>query len=190
MTDLCRLIVEHRKAFEHAAFSAIPLNRPIVLLLLSRNPFSIGRTSSPVTMPEWFPIRGGLITHVLVEDLFWTAKANLRAARGADGRKCAPSYSILMRRWSVASEAPPLKTPSECMAFFDQIRIPAKKDKNGKELSPIESFPDFLDGAEASLKEVKSPEGFRPGAKDAAFDDWSSNAPRVQIEPGRPDASC
>ena len=79
MGDLCRLIERNRERIESSPRPGHGDNSPLVLLLLSVDPFQLNQISSLVALPDWFPIQGGLNTTIVVEDLFWTARSGLDA---------------------------------------------------------------------------------------------------------------
>ena len=49
----------------------------IDLVLVSRKELSLADTSSPIVLPEWFPLRPGQTATVRIEDLTWTAAVAL-----------------------------------------------------------------------------------------------------------------
>lgn len=61
----------------------------IDLVLIGRRELSLIDTSSPIVLPEWFPVRPGKTETVLIEDLTWSATVALsdRASRLDDLRR-------------------------------------------------------------------------------------------------------
>ena len=55
----------------------------IDLVVVSRKELSLADTSSPLVLPEWFPVRPGQTATVRIEDLTWTAAVAL--SDGASG---------------------------------------------------------------------------------------------------------
>ncbi len=49
------------------------------LVMLARVTLEVGQVSSPVVLPEWFPVCGGQSTDVWIEDVTWTGASGLNA---------------------------------------------------------------------------------------------------------------
>ena len=93
------------------------------LVVVSRKELSLADTSSPLVLPEWFPIKPGQTAAVRIEDLTWSATvalsdeasglddlrrilydvdrallARLRAVRGSDRRRTQSFCDLVLRR--------------------------------------------------------------------------------------------
>jgi hypothetical protein len=127
-----------------------------VLLLLGKFELVLAQTSSPVMLPDWFPVAGGQIVELVVEDLTWSADGPLNCAEVRMGEICGALYNlegVLIRRLQSAHEA----RHQSGNAFMDVIRK-----------SPAERYADLLADFEVSHRSQRSAEGFRPSLRESS----------------------
>lgn len=151
LSDLSRLISENREYLEATLAGSARGGRPATVLLLSRTEFEIAQVSSPMEMPDWFPSIGGQTVQLTIEDLTHTAAGPLNVSEARIKDLCERLYSlesVLVKRLTQVHQ---LK-PSCLMSFFDRV-------KDG------ESCEDFLTAADAHLRAVSNPQGYRPSAR-------------------------
>ena len=123
-------------------------------VLLSRTELAMAQISSPVLLPTWFPIFGGTIVWMLIEDLTWTADAPLAAAELDVGGLC------------------------ETLLELDDVlvsRIRRVKDVDHRKGAPLlemirrsdsESLDEVLQAAADYRLSVQTPSAFRPSLRD------------------------
>ncbi|WP_265524869.1 hypothetical protein, partial [Providencia rustigianii] len=74
LSDFVKLIENNRSEFDKVSLK--PHGRLTILLLL-KDDFKLSQVSSPVHLPHWFPILGGLETFLKISNLIQTAEVNL-----------------------------------------------------------------------------------------------------------------
>lgn len=152
--DLLQLIVDHRKSFEPPTFPEPPVERPVTLVLLSKTAFELPETDSPAAMPEWFPVRGGEIVKIKIEDLCWRTLVPLDAEEVRCDELCERIFAVekaLVRRWRASRCC----VPAAGNDFFARI-CPTP---------PPPTADDLLTRAEAYHATLKVQSGFRPSAR-------------------------
>ena len=153
-SDLRQLIVDHREHFEPPAFPEPPVECPVTLVLLGKTAFELPETDSPAAMPEWFPIRGGEIVKIKIEDLYWKALVPLDAEEvrcDELGERIFALETALVRRWRAARR----RDLAAGDSFFARI-CPTP---------PLLTADEFLSRAEAYHATLTVQSGFRPSAK-------------------------
>jgi hypothetical protein len=162
MSDLRQLVLDHRHHFEPPTFPALPVQRPVTLVLLSKTPFELPETESPTALPDWFPMRGGEIIKVKIEDLCWRALVPLDAEEVRCGELCDRLFALesnLVQRWRAAR----LRDRNAGDIFFTSISpIPSSPFSAA---SPRPTADDFLCQAEKYHGSLTDSTGFRPSAK-------------------------
>src|SRR5207245_4070128 len=77
LSDLNKLIHDHKHEFERGPHSISTDSKPLVILLLSLTPFTLPQISSLITLPPWFPKSRGENVFLMIEDLTVTANGSL-----------------------------------------------------------------------------------------------------------------
>lgn len=70
-------VLELVKGDVHALNEAARERRGLDLVVISRKALSLADTSSPIVLPDWFPVRPGQTATVRVDDLTWSAEVVL-----------------------------------------------------------------------------------------------------------------
>jgi hypothetical protein len=157
LSDLCRLIDANRAYFESGAVALPGPSEPLALLLLGRSELGVPQISSPATLPAWFPVHGGELALVVIEDLTHTADAPLSAAEPHLHDIRAGLYELertLVARLSRVA----CRDHRLGQSFFALIKSDTRPD---------EKYPEFLNQAKANLDRVSAPAGYRPRAGEA-----------------------
>ncbi|APW59107.1 hypothetical protein [Paludisphaera borealis] len=167
MGDLCRLIERNRERIESVPRSGLGDDSPLVLLLLSVEPFQLNQISSFVALPEWFPMQGGLNSTIDVEDLFWTARSGLDAEESRideiQEMLCRIDLALANQlAWTHTHDKEAHK------AFFDLIRQPTDKKRDpAAATSGPEKYADLLLYALAFCEQqMQSARSYRPSARE------------------------
>ena len=129
----------------------------IDLVVVSRRELSLANTSSPIELPEWFPVRPGQTAPVRIEDLTWSAAVALsHGASGLDDlrRILYEVDKALLARLRASRERDRRRTQS----FLDLVLSgPAAGGGVGEELINEE-----LERVRRTLEAVRNPTGYRP----------------------------
>lgn len=75
--DVIRLVNGERAAFERHAES-ISSGKPCAIIVISRSGLAIGQSSSPASLPDWFPRYGGTEVTAFVRDLRNASSCSLK----------------------------------------------------------------------------------------------------------------
>ncbi|WP_313433465.1 hypothetical protein [Stutzerimonas nitrititolerans] len=154
MADLATLISDNEHEFRGLK-SLSPSH--ISVVIISNDPLSIPQASSPVRLPDWFPILGGREIFVRIEDVFDTAQLAPLNSEGARIDLIASLLfeieSIIVRRLRFIAEA----QEGKVRALIDSLR--ADGENNGG------STNSHLQNYEAHLAGVSVARAYRPGAK-------------------------
>lgn len=156
MVDLVELIERNRSVF--TALKGSPYDAPGKwgLVLLARSELSLAQASSPVTLPEWFPVHGGRTVHTTIEDLTWTADAPLNGRESNVDEICRTLFDL------EGAALSRLKAVHE----FDHGLSNSLLQLIRRKSDPPESFNQILGAALNYRGEVRNPSGFRPSVKD------------------------
>jgi len=155
MADLIDLIQQNREAFAHSHEDEGGRSK-WGIVLLGRSELSLAQASSPVTLPEWFPVHGGRTIHTMIEDLTWTADSPLSNGQLAIDELCRELFDlegILLQRLHYVHT----QNHNASNSFLQLIRR--------KTASP-ESYHEILVAAGQCRQEIKNPGGFRPSVKE------------------------
>ena len=125
------------------------------------------RPSSLVTLPDWFPVQGGINTNIDVEDLFWTARSGL----DAEEARIDEIQELLCRldRVLVYRLARAHARDKELhKSFFELIRQePEKKGSQAAVPPEPEKYADFIQSAGAFCEQqMQSARSYRPSARE------------------------
>jgi hypothetical protein len=123
------------------------------IILLGRAPLGVAQASSPVTLPEWSPIRPGETVTIVIEDLTWTVDAPLKGAEARIDEICEDLYMLegaLIRRLRSIHQA----DHGAGNALLELIRS-----------DPTEKYNLLLTAFEHAHASVSVPSGFRPSLR-------------------------
>ena len=125
--------------------------RGIDLVIVSRTALSLADTSSPIELPDWFPVKAGQTVTVRIDDLTWSASVVLsdEAAELDDLRRilCDVDRALLNR----LQESQRLGRPTQ--SLWDQM---------GLESTAGGDIDEELGKIGKTLKGIKNPTGYRP----------------------------
>ena len=156
MGDVADILKGNREEI-HRARSVAIRQGGVDLVLLSRRELRLANTSSPIVLPEWFPVDGGRMVTVTLYDLTWNATVPLNHESSQLGdlhRLLHELEGVLVARLEKA-----LKRDKRLVqAFWDLTSV----DGN----SPG-SMSDELGRIGAALEMTQNPESYRPSTRYA-----------------------
>lgn len=123
--------------------------------LVARKELALAATSSPLVLPDWFPIRSGEEVTATIEDLTWTAAVPLSAQVARMGeikRLLCELDRVLVRRL-------------ETVAREDHRRVQSLLERIRQGSAKPGSFDDFLSAAKETLVGVRNPRDYRPSSR-------------------------
>lgn len=127
--------------------------RGIDLVIVSRTALSLADTSSPIELPEWFPVEPGKTAMVRIDDLTWSAAVVLsdEASELDDLRRilCEVDRTLLDR----LQESQRLGRPTQSLW-----------DRMGLESTAGGAIDEELDRIGRTLGAIRNPTGYRPSA--------------------------
>jgi hypothetical protein len=145
--DLATVIRDHREVIEKELLRCEPSDRCAVALV-ARSELHVSQASSPVPLPEWFPVAGGRTVTSVIEDLTSTTAKSLAASElqvsGLSNLLLELDLALVRRLQDQRGERRAMQS------LFDQL-------KEGDE-RPGE----FLDAAAKELRKVPNPSSYRP----------------------------
>jgi hypothetical protein len=157
LVDLIGLIKLNREIIEKFCTQFAREEKPFcALVLLGRGDLCVTQASSPVTLPEWFPILGGRSIATIIEDVTWTGEAPLNAEECRVPNICEALFELekaLIPRIDHIHN----NNHSAVNAFLDLVR---------KNVRPQEDMKDVLAKATEALSEVRNPSAYRPSVRD------------------------
>lgn len=124
------------------------------IVLVARRELNLAITSSPVLLPEWFPLRAGEEVTAKIEDLTWTTRVSLSSTETHMGdlrRLLHDLDSALVERLADVGERDTDRRLQ--MPFLGEIKA------KSEESLPIHTF---LDSARAELRAVRNARDYRP----------------------------
>ena len=124
-------------------------------MLISRREFALAATSSPLLLPEWFPVSAGQEVTARIEDLTWSAGVALSAPEAHTGeikRLLCELDGALLERVREVGKA-------------DHRMVRGLLDRIQRHGADSVSFDDFLSKARAALDQVRNPLDYRPSAR-------------------------
>lgn len=155
--DAVRLVDENRADFEGLA-EAISAGRPCALVIISRSGLSIAQSSSPASLPDWFPRYGGTEVTAFVRDLRQEASCSLNNDIAA-----VPDISELLFRLEVALSQRVARllqaNKHHGLAFWDSYL---------KSRSELPSRGEFAAALASSVRSVGNVRSFRPSMRSRA----------------------
>jgi hypothetical protein len=128
------------------------------LVVVSRKELSLADTSSPLVLPEWFPVKAGQTATVRIEDLTWSATVALSdEASGLDDlrRILYEVDTALLARLRAVRGSDRRRTQSFCDLVLERTTGGGIDEK---------FIDDELDRIALTLKMVQNPTGYRPSA--------------------------
>jgi hypothetical protein len=122
------------------------------IVLVGRSELRLTQASSPVPLPEWFPVAGGTTVTSRIEDVSWTTEAPLDGELARIGSLCQLLFELdgVLLHVLDARQNDRRSTQS----LFDRIR---RED---------ESVTDLLDVAHRARRDVRNPTAYRPSVRD------------------------
>jgi hypothetical protein len=158
MSDLNRLLCEHRGVFEAMTISDKDPTNLVTIILLSKSEFSLPQTSSPAVLPDWFPVLGGRTTYVVIDDLARSADAMLDAPEARAnliGERLFELERVLIRRLVAVSKT----NPSVTQDLFDAIR-----NVGSEQYRPLDRGT-WIEGLQ-KFSSLQKAESYRPSVSD------------------------
>jgi hypothetical protein len=149
--DFVDLVRSERRGVEEHLIAGETSER-CAIVLVAHSELRVVQASSPVVLPEWFPISGGETVTGRIEDLTWVVEAPLNTGEARVPELCRLMFRLegdLLTRLVVARS-----NPRTILSLFDRV----KRDS--------ESLADFLTGAESSRARITNPEAYRPSLKE------------------------
>ena len=124
-------------------------------VLISRREFALAATSSPLRVPEWFPVSAGQEVTARIEDLTWSAGVALSAPEAHTGeikRLLCELDGVLLDRVREAGAR-------------DHRLVRGLLDRIHPDREESVSLDDFLSRAQAALDKIWNPLDYRPSAR-------------------------
>ena len=153
-SDFCRLIQGCRGEFEAVAEAA--KEEGVLVLILAREALRLPSVSSPVVLPDWFPVCGGREVAIRVRDYASNVSATLLNSEEARVEDMADllfrlEYALVARMNAIA-----LRSPGNLDSWTQLVsEVGAGGEKRG----------DVLAAYLRHLESVSDPRGYRPSAK-------------------------
>ncbi|WP_419164338.1 hypothetical protein [Candidatus Palauibacter sp.] len=122
------------------------------VVLIARRELELDSTSSPVVLPDWFPVRASTSVTATIDDLTWSTRVALSAGevQVADLRRLVFELDRTLVRVLRTSHAQ------------DHRRVNALYDRLRSGSDGLESFEDLLSGTESTLNRIRNPGDYRP----------------------------
>jgi hypothetical protein len=127
----------------------------LAVVMLGRTELALAQSSSPVTVPEWFPVAAGETVDVVIEDLTWSADGPLNCAEVRLSELNEAIYQLeeaLIRRLIAVNAV----DHNSGNAFMDEIRG-----------EPTEKYGELLLRFLDTHNSVVNASGFRPSLKES-----------------------
>lgn len=145
-------VLELVKEDVHALNEAARERRGIDLVIVSRTALSLTDTSSPIELPDWFPVRPGQTVTVRIDDLTWSASVVLsdEASELDDLRRILYDVDRALL---------------DCMKTsrrIDQRRTQSLWDMKVLDSTASGGIDEELDRIGKTLDETRNPTGYRP----------------------------
>lgn len=145
-------VLELVKEDVHALNEAARERRGIDLVIVSRTALSLADTSSPIELPDWFPVKPGQTVTVRIDDLTWSASVVLsdEASELDDLRRILYDVDRALL---------------DCMKTsrrIDQRRTQSLWDMKVLDSTASGGIDEELDRIGKTLDETRNPTGYRP----------------------------
>lgn len=153
LSDFAKLIENNKHRFEGLTLRS---DGKLSIIILLKQDFKLSQISSPVTLPQWFPILGGKETFLKISDLLQQAEVGLLHCPEAGIELLAETLfeletSLAQRLSHVIRE-----NKNKIQSLIDTL-YPREKSIGG-----VEAISNFLKHLEA----VNDPRGYRPNARN------------------------
>lgn len=153
LDDLVTLLERNRAACENA----LPRGSgdPAAVVLLARSELNLPHVSSPVQLPDWFPVAGGTVVSTRIVDVTWIGAAPLNCSEACIPELCSALLRLegsLIMRLAVAHR----RDKATTNGLLNHIRN-----------DDSESFESILETARQALNAVANPQGYRPSLRTA-----------------------
>lgn len=149
MSDFARLLDNNRQSFEGVQ---VGKGEKLTVILLLKENFKLAQISSPVGLPRWFPVSGGIETYLRIADLLWSAETELLNCADAQIESMATGlYELecsLVERLRQVSDVDDRKLRSLVSSICENAG----------------SATETLDKFELTLKSVTDPKSYRPNS--------------------------
>ena len=152
MNDVTRILNQTQKDIEAVCKTSTQKNC-IALVLLSRRELNLAITSSPILLPDWFPVAPGQTVEARIDDLTWSVSVLISDEVSALGDLRRILYEI--------DDA--LITRLERSITVDHKRIQSLWDHiSHKDDDKLKTE---LDKARSELHKIQNPTGYRPSTR-------------------------
>ena len=124
-------------------------------VLISRRSLALAATSSPLLLPDWFPVSPGQDVIARIEDLTWSVGIPLSAPEAHVGeikRLLCELDRVLLRR-------------ARAVGQQDHRRVRGLLDRLQRSSGDTVSVEEFFSVAQAALNNVRNPREYRPSAR-------------------------
>jgi hypothetical protein len=145
--DFATLVRDERKVLERELRAAEGKDA-CSIVLVARSELGVSQASSPVPLPEWFPVAGGMTVTSRIEDLSWTTEAPL----SADVARIGSLSQLLFELDGVLLETLIARQSDRraVQSLVDRIRLEG------------ESLEQCIDRARLARQAVQNPSAYRP----------------------------
>jgi hypothetical protein len=149
--DFVKLIRDEREAIERELCGS-EHNEACGIVLVGRSELRLTQASSPVPLPEWFPVAGGMTVTSRIEDVSWTTEGPLDTELARIDSLCQLLFELdgVLLEVLTAGQS----DRRSMQSLFDRIR------REG------ESLTDFFDRAHLARRDVRNPTAYRPSVRD------------------------
>ena len=136
----------------------IRLRGHLDVVLIARRELALAITSSPLVLPDWFPVLAESEVTARIDDLTWTASVPLSASAAhiEDVRRLLYELDLaLVQRLQVVGE----RDRRLAMGLLEKLRAKGES---------IVSVGDFATATQRALKRVRNPRDYRPTSRGSA----------------------
>lgn len=151
MNDVTSILDEARNEIS-SMVDCVSRCRGVGLVVLSRRELRLAVTSSPLRLPEWFPVMAGKEVAARIDDLTWSVHIRLSDE--------AVAVNELQRLLHELDKA--VTTRIQEALKSDHRRVSALRDRICREVES--DFSLFLEGIHKTLDSITNPTDFRPSA--------------------------
>ena len=145
------MLLEHAKADILAVSEVARVTGRLAVVVLSRRELGMSVSSSPILLPRWFPVDGGLTVTARIRDLTWSVKVPIsdRASSVSELQRLLFELDSVML---VRAKRRALKDERHFRGLLDRIGVEGK-------------IKDVFLSFEAGHSRTVNPSAFRPSAK-------------------------
>ncbi len=149
--DFAALVRDERKVLEQE-LRGTEHNDACAIVLVGRSELRVSQASSPVPLPEWFPVAGGTTVTGRIEDLSWSAETPLSAELARIESLCRLLFELDGALVDVLTARQ--NDRRALQSLFDRIH------RDG------ESLTDLFEQAKRARHDVRNPTAYRPSIRD------------------------